>query len=186
MRLTAQSWLACHSCRVTHLPCSLSYVLSSPGSCAWLGKAPSGPPLPPPSPLPSSLPLLMLGYRLNPCGTLTLQARKQKVRVDAFFDLSDAEQEVVLQMPVMEYLTMDDNQQGFLHLQGDTQLVSKVSCCIFMATTVLFTPQSHQERSTTIKTLVFILGILPGDPFWGCTEGIPYGLSHTSSRAASP
>lgn len=66
---------------------------------------------------------------------VNLQARKHKVRVDAFHDLSDAQQESVLQMPAMEYLTIDDQAllRGFFELQGDAQLVFKVNCCILEA-----------------------------------------------------
>ena len=68
-----------------------------------------------------------------------MQARKRKVRVDTFYKLSDAQQESVLQMPAMEYLTVDKEQQyrGFFAFQGDAQLVSKVSCCIFSAANLL-------------------------------------------------
>lgn len=55
-----------------------------------------------------------------------MQAREQKVQVDAFANLSHAQQEIVLDMPAMEYLNKAELQCGALHLEGDKELVSKV------------------------------------------------------------
>lgn len=58
-----------------------------------------------------------------------MQARKQHVKLEAFGRLSPTQQEMVLHMPVMQYLSKSKLPCGALQLQGDKHLVQQISYC---------------------------------------------------------